>query len=83
MYRDCVITSISDLSFYGKVMIQYLEKNNEKAALRFVLNEDKSVTGTVLYPEVNKSHSLSFSTVKEMSEYLEKIRDRIYLIKVA
>ncbi len=83
MYRDCMITAVSNLGFYGKVSVWYKEKNDEELALKFILNENKSVIGNLVSANGTSIESFNFSTIIEMIEYLEGIRDRIYLIQVA
>ena len=82
MYKDCVDTVVSDLAFYGKVLVRYIEKNDEAIVLKFILNKNKSVLGNIVSPNGFIIESLDFNTVKEMIEHLEKIRDRIICISI-
>lgn len=83
MYKDCVITAVSNLGFYGKTLVWYMEKNDEKIVLKFVLNKNKSVMGNSSFSDGNSIESFNFNTIKEMISYLEQFRDKIYLIERA
>ena len=64
-------------------MIWYKEKNDKEIALKFMINRNKVVIGNIVAPNGGIIESLDLNTIKEMKEYLEKIKDKIYLIKVA
>jgi len=83
MCNDCVITVVCNLSFYGKVIVRYVEENDEKITLKFILNKNKSVIGNIISLNGSDIRSLEFNTINEMVEHLKKIEDRIYLVEVA
>jgi hypothetical protein len=82
MYKDCVITTVSNLSFYGKVLVWYKGKNDEKIALKIILNKNKSVVGNSIYSNGNSVENFNFSSIKELVSYLEKIKEKIYFIEM-